>query len=516
MSSEVERSRSGVDVPVLRVQKLCKSYAVPVLIDIDFDVLPGEVHALVGANGAGKSTLARIISGLTHAESGQMQFDGRPYAPPTKLAAEQAGVSMVRQELNLIGTLSVAENLYLNRLPRRYGFIDYNRLARAAHDALETVGLRGLDPSTPVNRLGVGKQQLVEIAAALARSCRLLILDEPTAALTEPEIELLFERINRLKQKGTGIIYISHRMEEILRIADRVTILRDGCNVITRPVQGFKVSEIVRLMVGRDVIDTFESDRRPSVSPALRVRGLTRGEQVRDVSFEVRRGEILGIAGLVGSGRTELLRAIFGADRPDAGAVYLGDNPEPVRINSPRDAVRAGLGLVPEDRKEHGLLLTQPLRMNVTLARLRAVVRRHIWIDTEKERKIAGDLSRNLDIQAHLIEQRAIQLSGGNQQKIVLAKWLMRECDVLLFDEPTRGIDVAAKWTVYQLMNDLAARGKAIVMVSSEMQELMSLCDRIAVMSAGKLVKVFDRGTWSQEVIMDAALSGYLNRTPVP
>ena len=341
----------------------------------------------------------------------------------------------------------------------------------------------------------------------------MLILDEPTAALTEPEIETLFAHVRRLTAEGVAVVYVSHRMDEIRRITDRITVLRDGHVVADGPTSDFPLSRIVALMAGTDATPDVERAPRPTGPVALRVDGLCRGAAVRDVSFEVRRGEVLGLAGLVGSGRTETLRAIFGADRPDAGRVYVGENAAPALIRGPRDAVRTGLGLVPESRKEHGLLLARSVRVNATLARMGAVSRSG-WTVAARERDTAERLGHNLDLRAASVEQPVGELSGGNQQKVVLARWLLRDPDVYLLDEPTRGIDVAAKKTVYGLIDGLAARGKAVVVVSSELRELTALCDRIAVMSAGRLVATFARGAWTDEAITAAQLSGYLDRAP--
>jgi ribose transport system ATP-binding protein len=490
-----------------------KSYAAPVLIDVDLDVAAGEVHALVGANGAGKTTLARILCGLTTCDSGGIELLGRSVAPRTKAEAEDLGIQMVMQELNLIPTLSVAENLYLSHLPHRFGFVTAGRLRNLAKDALGEVGLGHIDPSTPVRLLGVGQQQLVEIAAALARPCRLLILDEPTAALTDPEIDLLFAHVQRLKSSGVGIVYISHRMEEISRIADRATILRDGRVVETQRMSRLSVEAIVERMVGRRPVEDVDSGAHEIGEVALAVRGLRRGRVVRDVSFEVRRGEILGLAGLVGSGRTETLRAVFGADAPDSGEVRVGSNVFPEGIGRPRDAVRAGIGMIPEDRKLQGLLLPRSVRVNTTLARLGQVTRPRGWIDPAKEIDVSRTAGAQVDLQCRSTEQPVEELSGGNQQKVLISRWLLRSCDVMLFDEPTRGIDVAAKQTVYGLMRRLAAEGKALVIVSSELRELMALCDRIAVMSLGRVVASLDRGEWTEDLIVKYALSGFRRRS---
>jgi ribose transport system ATP-binding protein len=500
----------------LRVTGLQKSYSVPVLSDFSFELAPGEVHALVGSNGAGKSTFARILCGLTPPDAGEIQFQERPYAPRSKREAEHAGVIMVMQELNVIGTLTVAENIFLSRLPQRLGFVRFKELHEMARQALGRVGLGDLDPATPASRLGVGQQQLVEIAGALAQNCRVLILDEPTAALTDPEIERLFENIRRLQTHGVGIIYISHRMDEIRRIASRTTVLRDGRRVATHAAAEVTATVLVREMVGHDLPERKATSERLGGKIALRVQHLSAGERVQDVSFEVRGGEILGLAGLIGSGRTETLRAIFGADRKDRGEIFLGDSERPVEINQPADAVRAGIGMVPEDRKLDGLLLAQSVRVNTTLATLSRHVRRGGWVDFQAENKTTGTLCERLGVRCASGEQTVSELSGGNQQKVVMARWLARDCAVLLFDEPTRGIDVAAKDTIYELLRMLAKEGKAVVVVSSELTELMALCDRILVMSAGRIVAEFLPGKWSQEAITHAAFSGYLDRENKP
>jgi len=496
--------------PLLQVTRLQKSYNVPVLVDFSFTLQRGEVHALVGSNGAGKSTFARILSGLTGRDGGDLQLEGRPHNPSSKREAEHAGVIMVLQELNVIGTMSIAENIFLNRLPRRAGFVRFTNLLEAARQALARVGLGSIDPATPAGLLGVGQQQLVEIAGALAQNCKLLILDEPTAALTDPEIEQLFGNIRRLQAEGVGIIYVSHRMDEIRRIADRITVMRDGRPVATHNASAVKPAELVREMVGHDLPERKSAGERAAGEVALRVRNLRAGGRVRDVSFEVRRGEILGIAGLIGAGRTETLRAIFGADAKDSGEIYVGD--QLVVIRSPAEAVRAGIGLVPEDRKQDGLLLSQSIRVNTTLSTVTRHANRGGWLDTGAETKITDSFCGRLQVRCTSHEQAVGELSGGNQQKVVIARWLARDCSILLFDEPTRGIDVSAKDTIYALLRDLAAEGKAVVVVSSELVELMALCDRLLVMSQGRITAEFTPAEWTQEKITQAAFSGYLDK----
>jgi ribose transport system ATP-binding protein len=494
---------------LLQVHRLHKRYAAPVLEDVDFEVRSGQVHALIGANGAGKTTLSKIICGLVRPDAGEMNLEGTPYQPQGKSDAEAAGVHIVQQELNLIATLSVAENLFLNRLPRRFGVLDRRSLHVSAREALTLVGLEHVDPAVPVSRLGVGQQQLVEIAAALSRRCRLLILDEPTAALTDPQIELLFGHIRRLRETGVGLVYISHRLEELREIADQATVLRDGRVVCCQAMDELTADEMVRQLAGKDVLRESHHRSREFGPVVLRVRDLHRPPAVRGVSFEVRGGEILGLAGLVGSGRTELVRAVFGADRARSGSVELAADETRRRFRSPSEAVAAGVAMIPEDRRQHGLLLSQSVRTNVTLGSLRKYVSPIGRIRASLESEAAREVCDTMQVQRQSLEQRMEHLSGGNQQKVVIARWLLLDSDVYLFDEPTRGIDVAAKAVVYHLLNDLADRGRAVIVVSSELRELMAICDRIAVMSAGQLTAVFQRGAWSQQQIMEAAFRGY-------
>lgn len=490
-------------MPLLQVQALRKSFAVPVLRDFDLTLQPGEVHALVGGNGAGKSTLARILAGLLPRDGGTVTLDGHPFQPRTRRGAQAAGVTLMLQELNVLPTLSVAENIFLPRLPQRFGFVDRRTLHAQARAVLSRVGLGGLAPDTPAVRLGVGQQQQVELATALAEDCRLLILDEPTAALTIPEIEKLFENLRRLRERGVGVLYISHRMDELRVIADTVSVMRDGQRVVTRPMADTGTAELVRLMAGHELCSAPIRRTRLPGKIALKVDNLVAGSAVRAVSFEVRRGEILGLAGLVGAGRTETLRAIFGADTPEAGHIEIDGRP--ARIRHPADAVAAGLALVPEDRKHHGLLLPQSLRVNATLATLRGV-----FVSKTAETRATQGIIDRLAVRCDTPEQPAASLSGGNQQKIVLGRWLLRSSAVLLLDEPTRGVDVPAKEAIYALLHALADEGKACVIVSSELPELMSLCDRIAVMSAGRVVETFLPREWTLENLTAAAFRGHL------
>jgi ribose transport system ATP-binding protein len=496
---------------IIAIAGLEKSYTpgVPVLEDFDFELRRGEVHALIGSNGAGKSTLARILTGLTPRNGGEILLRGRPYAPANKRDAAGAGVIMVLQELNIIPTLSVAENLFIHDLPSRWGVVDRAQLRSAAVDALRSVGLEHMDPALPAGRLGVGQQQLVEIAAALSQESSVLILDEPTAALTAPEIDRLFDHVGRLRDKGVAIIYISHRMGEIQQVADRVTVMRDGRRIATHEIGAVAMQQLVREMAGSEIASrqspAARSDRQ---GVGLRVRGLHAGKAVRGIDFEAYRGEILGVAGLIGSGRTETLRALFGADPKDGGDVLLGSEGRPLCVRKPSDAVAAGMALIPEDRKRDGLLFGRSITVNTTLASASRYARGGVLlrgVETTAAR-VACD---RLAVKRHSLEEAVEALSGGNQQKVVVARWLLTEADILFFDEPTRGIDVAAKETIYELLDELAARGKTLIVVSSDLGELMQISHRIVVMSRGRIAGTFSPDKWSQESITAAAFAGY-------
>lgn len=495
---------------VLAVSALGKTYIQPVLGNIELSLHAGEVLALTGENGAGKSTLSKLISGLERPSTGSMRYLGQAYAPVSRSEAERLGVRMVMQELNLLPTLTVAENLFLDNLPSRAGWINQNKLRQLATAAMAQVGLDAIDPDTPVGELGMGHQQMVEIARNLIGDCRVLIFDEPTAMLTAREVALLFNQIERLRKRGVAIVYISHRLEELQRVAQRIAVLRDGKLVCVEPIQRYSSAELVNLMVGRELAEHIDLGHRQIGAPLLRVNGLSRGDKVRDVSFEVKAGEIFGISGLIGAGRTELLRLIYGADRADSGSIELGQPPRPVSIDSPKAAVRAGIALITEDRKGEGLLLSQSISANIALGNLSALSRAGV-LDREAERTLAQRQISALRIRSAGPDQVTGELSGGNQQKVVIGRWLERDCQVLLFDEPTRGIDVGAKFDIYGLLAELARQGKALVVVSSDLRELMLICDRIAVLSAGQLIETFEREHWAQDQLLAAAFAGYQN-----
>jgi ribose transport system ATP-binding protein len=497
---------------VLQISGLSKAYAAPVLRAAFLELARGEVHALVGENGAGKSTLCRIVAGLVPADAGEMTLDGRPFRPRSRPEAEARGVRMVVQELSLVPALSVAENLLIQELPSRLGFIRREELRTEARRRLERVGLCDLDADRPVSSLGVGQRQLVEIAAALARPCDVLILDEPTAALSEAQAERLFGELERVTSAGAGVLYVSHRLDEVRRVAHRISVLRDGQVVRSDAAREVTSSDLVRLMVGRDPELSRTPTRRPSGAPALTVAGLRAEPMVHDVSFTVHDGEILGLAGLMGSGRTETLRAIFGADPRQAGAIILGAAAAPARIASPREAVRAGIALVTEDRKEQGLLLPLSVRTNLTLGRLSALAGTLGFVRPRQESAAVDAQVEALAIHCASVEQPVAELSGGNQQKVVLGRGLAGHARVLLLDEPTRGVDAGARLDIHRLLRRRAAEGRALVVVSSELEELLALCDRIAVMSAGRLVATFDRERFDRDQILQAALIGYAAR----
>ncbi|ROL75590.1 sugar ABC transporter ATP-binding protein [Pseudomonas vranovensis] len=496
---------------VLSVSAIGKTYAQPVLGDIELSLRRGEVLALTGENGAGKSTLSKIIGGLERPTTGHMLYQGQPYQPGSRAAAERLGVRMVMQELNLLPTLTVAENLFLDNLPGRAGWINRKRLRQLAVAAMAQVGLDAIDPDTPVGELGIGHQQMVEIARNLIGDCHVLIFDEPTAMLTAREVELLFTQIERLQQRGVAIVYISHRLEELKRIAQRIAVLRDGKLVCVEPMQRYNSEQLVNLMVGRELGEHFDLGVRNIGAPILKVNGLGRSDKVKDVSFEVRSGEIFGISGLIGAGRTELLRLIYGADSADSGTIELGNPLREVRVDSPVAAVRQGIALITEDRKGEGLLLSQSISANIALGNLPAISRAGI-VNSGAERELAERQIAAMRIRSSSPEQVVGELSGGNQQKVVIGRWLERDCSVLLFDEPTRGIDVGAKFDIYGLLAELARQGKALVVVSSDLRELMLICDRIGVLSAGRLIDTFERDSWTQDQLLAAAFAGYQKR----
>jgi ribose transport system ATP-binding protein len=473
---------------------------------VDFDLRAGEVHALVGENGAGKSTLMKVLSGAIPMDAGEIYLDGQNMEILSPHHAQQLGISMIYQEFNLSPYLSVAENIFLGREPLRrwVAFIDWSRMYSDARDILARINV-SLDVRRPVNELSVAEQQMVEIGKALSFNAKILVMDEPSATLTEHELTSLFNLIRSLKQQGIGIIYISHRIEELFEIGDRVTVMRDGKRIDTTNVRDVDKEQIIRMMVGRKITAEFPKQKFERGPEILKVDNLNRAGVLKNISFSVHRGEIVGITGLVGAGRTELVRAVFGADPIDSGEVLLDGRK--VKVRSPQDAIKLGIGLLTEDRKNQGLVLGMKLRENVTLSGLDLLVKR-IFIDRDKERSETERYVKELQIKTPSIEQFVKNLSGGNQQKVVLAKWLFTKSRMLLFDEPTRGIDVGAKREIYHLMNELVARGVGVLMISSELPEVLGMCDRIIVMHEGRIAAEIPQSEATQEKVMHYATGG--------
>ena len=496
--------------PRLQVHALTKSFGRnAVLRGLDFALAAGEIHALVGGNGAGKSTFSKILAGILPADAGEVRLDGAVHAPASRRAAHAAGVVMVLQELSVLPTLSVEENVFLGTLPTRWaGMIDRARLRADARTALARVGLGDLDPATPAAELGVGRQQLVEIAAGLTQACRVLILDEPTAALTGAETTILFTLLRELRARGTSILYISHRLDEIGVLADRVSVLRDGQCVATLATNEASREQLVTLMVGETVgVSSVTTTATPGDRLALRVEDLHVGRAVRGISFAVRAGEIVGLGGLIGAGRTELLRAIFGAERVRRGRMWIGPDDRPFAPDSTRAAVAAGCAFVPEDRKQHGLFAPQSVAFNAGLTRLPRRPLLPGWIDRRVEAGAVTRLLDQLQVRRTGLEQAVAELSGGNQQKIVIGRWLPCDARVWLLDEPTRGVDAAARQTIHALLRERAADGAAVVVASSDYDELARLCDRVLVLSRGRLAAEFSADDLRPDAFMAAAFA---------
>jgi ribose transport system ATP-binding protein len=488
---------------LLEMRGICKRFpGVQALDEAELEVIPGEVHVLLGENGAGKSTLMKVLCGQYSADSGTIAFAGETIRPVSPIEAERHGLAIIHQELNLVPGLTVAENIFLGHEPTAGGLIRSQVMHRVSRDLLRRLRCE-VDPATLVADLSVARQQLVEIARALRENARLLVMDEPTAALSDKEIDALFEVIRDLCRDGVPVIYISHRMKEIFAIGDRVTVMRDGRTVGTREVEGTEIGELIHLMVGRTIGEQIPKRDVAVGEPILEVDQLARDGVLRPVSLSISAGEILGVAGLMGSGRTELARAIFGADPADSGTVRVDG--QPLTRRRPGESIAAGLGFITEDRKQQGLVLQLSVAENITLTCLDEISRLGV-IDLAAERERSKTLVDRLRIRAASLDQTSVDLSGGNQQKVVLARWLAARCRVLLFDEPTRGIDVGAKVEIYELIGELVEQGVAVLLISSDMPELLGLSDRIAVMHEGSLQGVLPREEATQERIMELAL----------
>ncbi len=489
---------------VLQMRAIHKTFpGVQALEGVDFDLVAGEVHVLLGENGAGKSTLMKILSGAYHKDSGAIFLHGHAVEIKSPKHARQLGISIIYQEFNLIPQLSAAENIFLGNEPQLFsGIIDRKKMLNNAEKLLATLGVH-FDPRVPVRLLSVAQQQMVEAAKALALEAKILIMDEPTSALTAGETQELFSTIRRLKAKGVAVVYISHRLEEILEIGDRVTILRDGKYIATCRIAETSAAQLVRLMANRELREHFPKQKAAVGAELLRVENLTRGNKLQNINFTLRRGEVLGLAGLLGAGRTELARVLFGVDARDHGRVWI--NGREVKLKSAAAAIKLGIGLLTEDRKTQGLVLTLSVKDNISLPNTGKLSRFGV-MNTAAEEKLACRFVEDLRIKTPSVKQKTLYLSGGNQQKVVLSKWLAREAAILIFDEPTRGIDVGAKVEIYQLMNRLTAQGVGIIMISSELPEICGMSDRILVMHQGRINGEFDAGEATPEKILNAAL----------
>ena len=489
---------------ILTMKGIDKSFpGVHALDHVDLEIRKGEVHALMGENGAGKSTLMKVLTGIYSKDEGTITYEGKEVEFSNPREAQDAGIVIVHQELNMLGHLTVAQNIFIGREIMNGKLIDDKKMNEEAKKLFDQLGI-DIDPKETMSRLTVGKQQMCEIAKAISHDAKVIIFDEPSAALTEAEIEELFKIIRDLRDKQLGIVYISHRMDEIKVITDRVTVMRDGGYVGTLITKDCTKGDIINMMVGRVIYeDPKTASNVPKDAPVvLKVEHLNAGRMVRDVSFELHKGEILGFSGLMGAGRTETARALFGADPKESGDIYV--NGQKVEIKTPQDAVKCGIGYLSEDRKRYGIVVAKTIAENSTMASLDNFMK-GIFIDKKKEKQAAQEYVDALKTKTPSVDQLVVNLSGGNQQKVVIAKWLVRNCDILIFDEPTRGIDVGAKSEIYHLMNELAAQGKSIIMISSEMTEILRMSDRIVIMCEGRKTGELDIAEATQERIMHAA-----------
>ena len=502
--NKVERKDRDMGEVILTMKGIDKSFpGVHALDHVDLEIRKGEVHALMGENGAGKSTLMKVLTGIYSKDSGSITYEGKEVEFTSPRDAQDAGIVIVHQELNMLNHLTVAQNIFIGREIMNGKLINDAKMNEEAAKLFRQLNI-DIDPKEKMGNLTVGKQQMCEIAKAISHEAKVIIFDEPSAALTEAEIEELFKIIRDLRDKQLGIVYISHRMDEIKVITDRVTVMRDGSYVGTLITKDCTKDDIINMMVGRVIYEDpkTESNVAPDAPVVLKVEHLNAGKMVQDVSFELHKGEILGFSGLMGAGRTETARALFGADPKESGDIYV--NGKKVDIKSPMDAVKCGIGYLSEDRKRYGIVVAKSVAENSTMASMENFMK-GIFINKKKENEIAKKYVNDLKTKTPGVDQLVVNLSGGNQQKVVIAKWLVRNCDILIFDEPTRGIDVGAKSEIYHLMNELVAEGKSIIMISSEMTEILRMSDRIVVMCEGKKTGEIDISEATQENIMHAA-----------
>lgn len=492
---------------LLCMKNISKSFAgVKVLHGINIEVESGEVLGLLGENGAGKSTLMKILSGVYSLEEGEIFLEGKSIKPKDPKDAQKMGITIIHQELNLIENLSIAENIFLGRIPlNRYGKVDYKKMFSDAQELLDSFHF-DLNAKELVKNLSVGKQQMVEIAKALSVNSKVILMDEPTSALCDDESEKLFDLINILKNKDIGIIFISHKMEEIFKLCSNVKVLRDGRDMGEHNILNITEDDLIKLMVGREISERFPTKNNKPSDEILRVENICKKGVLDNISFSVKKGEVFGIAGLMGAGRSELVNAIFAVDKMDSGEIYI--NNKKVKINSCKDAIKNGIGYVPEDRKKQGLVLGFSVERNTTLAIFEKIKSMLGIISSKKEKEIAEANIKKLSIKVKDKDQQVNVLSGGNQQKVVIAKWLETNPKILILDEPTRGIDVGTKAEIYELINKLTEMGNSVILISSEMPEVISMSDRIAVMYEGRIMKILQREEANQETIMKYAIGG--------
>jgi ribose transport system ATP-binding protein len=503
MASAPESQLHAQQDLLVLLKNISKSFTgVQALSDVSLDVRRGEVHGLVGENGAGKSTLIKVLSGAHQPDSGDIYFTGERVTIGTPQRAQALGIATIYQEFSLVPELSVMENIFLGREPARFGFVAFGEMKRRANEVLKELEIN-LDPTKRVGDLSVAQMQMVEIAKAVSQNAQVLVMDEPSATLTEHELTGLYALVRRLRAGGRSILYVSHRLEEVFELADRITVLRDGKHVATLNAKDTNPREIIRLMVGREITEQYPSsrDRKPG-GVRLEFRNVS-SPKLRAISFALREGEILGVAGLVGSGRSALGRAALGVEPIQSGEILIDG--KSMRRHSPRASIQAGVGLLSEDRKRQGLVLQLSVETNESLASL-DLISRLGFIDSRKERTKAEELTRKLDIRLASLDQEVAHLSGGNQQKVLIARWLWRQCRVLIFDEPTRGIDVGAKAEIYRLLHELSSQGVAILMISSDLPEVLGMADRILVMRDGAIAAEFSKAEANQEKVMQAAM----------
>lgn len=489
----------------LEMKGICKTFgSAKVLDNVTLRIRPGEVHALVGENGAGKSTLMKILSGAYQKDEGEIYLDGQKLNIRTPSDAKKMGISVIYQEFALAPDLTVAENIYIDQLSERNLLINWSKLREKAKEQLAKLGFDNINPNVKVSELSVAYQQVVEICKCLARDTEVLVLDEPTAVLTFAEIEKLFDIIRTLKENGVSIIYISHRLEEIFRLSDNITVLKDGCLVDTVETKSIEKNELVTMMVGRELSQMFPERHAEIGDVVMRVKNLSVEKQIDNISFEVRAGEVLGFSGLVGAGRTEAMRALFGVDAKSGGQIWL-DGKE-VNFRHPRQAVKSGLGMLPEDRKKQGLILDKSILINTTLASLSKISNGAGIIAHKKEKDTVLELLQSISTKYNSVNDDIGKLSGGNQQKVSLAKWISADCKCIIFDEPTRGVDVGAKIEIYSIINKLAESGVAVIVISSEMLEVIGVCDRVLVMRGGTIAGEVAKEELSEDRLIKLAM----------